>query len=678
MTTHDPNLLEQASKDRALASIVLFKHRHPQAEAAMHVEMMDLFFSADRLIQLEAFRGAGKTTKLEEALILAGCFATYPYMLLVGEIFDKACQRLASIDRELRMNTELHRLFGGKVLARKSNVDRIWFLSGAVLQAVGWDQELQSFKEGTQRPVLAALDDIENKEGVRDKRAVDEAEEKLYDELIPAMDQTFYKIINAQTRLAEDCIVTRKAKDPEWVYRGYPICNGDPDDPRTTAAWPARYPMEWIRREKRLYAHRLGAFKRVYMLQAVAPESKPFRNAKFPVAPDLRAGYWMPRYATYDPARTTNTRRIRRQGEAIDVSARTGKIVASRFGSQIIIFESGGYFWKPSELIADLFVTDDMHRPVKMGVERNSLDDWLMEPARLEMLRRHQILPLFPMLAPLDRSKDEFILTLVGFFETGEIVLVGGRDAHPDLVAEVEAYPHGSVDVLNALAHALRIFPGSPVYEDFNGSNIDEAPTPKRRETVHVAFNATPAEIVALACIVEGRRLHVAFDCAAHGSLVDIARDIAFTLRTRFPDATLQGWVPAELFEQQQRVPLVPALRAAKIPVSRGEYTTLARGTLSDRIRNEWRQKKMLLVDRAAALALNALAAGYALPVEKGGRTGANPEPGISRLVAEALECMVKRLDTMGEPGALPQGGRLAKAKDGQYMTINPHARAGS
>jgi len=531
----DPALLARLSADRANTSLVLFKHRHPQEEAPMHVEMMDLFFSADNLVQLEAFRGAGKTTKLEEALILAGCFSSYRYMLLVGEIYDKAVQRLAAIDLELRMNPILQSLFG-TVLARKSNENKIWFASGTVLQAVGWEQELQSFKEGTERPDFAALDDIENKEAVRDKKAVDQAEAKFYDELLPAMNQMRYKVINAQTRLAEDCLVTRFAKDPEWVYRGFPICNGDPDDEKTVAAWPGRYPMEWIQREKRRYKRRLGAFNRVYMLQATSEESRPFRNAKLPSI-DATKWQWMPRFANYDPARTRN---LRRSGN-IDQSARTGKTVTSRLGSQIIVFESGGYYWKPSELIEDFFDCEAKHHPVKIVVEKNSLDDWLMEPARLMMLRRGKILPLQAINAPQDRSKDEFLLSLVGFFEQGEIVLVGGRDAHPELVSEVESYPNGQRDVLNALAYALRSFPGAPVYEDFNGSNIAEAPATRRREPLHVAFNAAPAEVVAVACLADGRRLHVAFDCSRSGQIQDVARDIVFELRARFPDETLQG-----------------------------------------------------------------------------------------------------------------------------------------
>src|SRR6266436_803806 len=114
----DVELLRRLSEDRALASILLFDHRHPQQEAPMHVEIMDVLRAADEFVVLEAFREAGKTTKAEEHIILAGAFGNFPYGLLIGETYEKACERLAAINNECVTNEKLHRAFGGQVLAR--------------------------------------------------------------------------------------------------------------------------------------------------------------------------------------------------------------------------------------------------------------------------------------------------------------------------------------------------------------------------------------------------------------------------------------------------------------------------------------------------------------------------------------------------------------------------------
>jgi hypothetical protein len=669
----DTEFLRRLSSDRVAAAAFLFPRRHPQPDAAMHYEMIDLCASADELVCIEAFREAGKTTKIEEHVAMAGCFGTFRYGLWGGETYEKSCQRLAAIDLELRTNDRLNAVFNGKVLARKSNENKIWFACGAVLQAIGWEQEIQSYKEDVYRPDFAMLDDVENRESVRDKSAVDANWTKLYDELMPAMDQQRMKIIMSQTRLAEDCMIVRASQDPNWLYRGFPICNGDPDDPATVATWPDRYPMDFIRKLKERYqrAGLYDSFLRVYMLQASNPEKKPFREDM--LVDRIASGFeWQPKFVIYDPSRTSHEKRTR----DVQQSARTGKVVVSQEGTKIVVWESSGHFWKPSELMDDFFSADRKHKPLKIGVETDSLDDWLMEPLRLQMIRRGRVLPIVALRAPHDQSKDEFINGLQAYFKAGDIVLVGGKAAHPQLVAEMANFPQGLRDILNALAYSLKMFSGYPVYEDFNGSNINDAPNAANGETVFVAFNASSAQVVASAVLREVRRFHVARDWTYSGATTDAVKSLAVDLRATYPRAAIQAWVPAETYDQWQRISLVPALRAEKITAYRGDHIAASRGKLADLIRNEWHQQKLFLVDRKAQLTLNALSSGYAYPAQRGGRFGMEPETGVSRLIAEALECMLSKLTQMADTEVLPAGANLAHTDKGTpYITVNPRAR---
>lgn len=662
----DLNLLEKISEDRALAVAMLFDHDFKSPPA--HVEVMDLWRSRDEFVLIEAFRQFGKSTTAEEHITLEGSFGNFHYLLLIGETYEKACQRLAAIDYEARTNVKLHRVFGGPVLARKSIENKVWFRSGAFIQALGWEQELQSFKEHEHRPDLAWLDDPENLERVRDKAAVDASMRKLYLELIPAMDKQRRRVRITQTRRADDCMVTRIATSGEWIYRAYPICNGDPDDPATRAIWPERYPMDWIRREKRNFEQNgmLREFLQAYMLQARDRESAPFKGDMLK-AIDASPWHWMPKVAIYDPARTSHDRRTK---EFVK-SNRYGKVVVSRMGSQILVHDSSGKHWKPDEMIADVFATNEKYHPAKIAIEKDSLDEWLLQPIRLEMLKRGRTLPLEGINAPHDRSKDDFIMGLQPFAEAGDIVLVGGRVAHPELVAEFENFPQGSRDVINCLAYALRMFAGEPVYPDFSGANIGEAPDARRGETVYVGASANENEMVAVAMLRDGQRLMVARDWGAFGP--DAAATIVLELRAAFPLATFQVWAPAELHDQWQRIPLVPKLRAARVTVYRGEHTAPSRGCLSTHIRTEWRQKRLLLVDRAAVLTLNSLMMGYAYPVQRGGGTRGEPAPGTARLVGEAVECVAAMLGRQLETEGIPKGANIGHTPAGMpYVTAHP------
>jgi len=351
-------------------------------------------------------------------------------------------------------------------------------------------------------------------------------------------------------------------------------------------------------------------------------------------------------------------------------------VVVSRFGSQIHVHESGGYYWKPNELIDDLFAMNERHAPAKIGIEKNSLDEWLHQPIRMAMMRNGTTLPLKMLQAPQDRNKEQFIMGLQPFAQAGDIILIGGRAAHPQLVAEWANFPSGPRDVLNALAYAVTMFGGVPMYEDFSGANIGEAPNVKSGEDIFVAFNATPTEAVAVAAVRDGRRLCVAGDWSVSGALADAVKTLAFEVRSAYPRAAIQAWVPADTYDQWQRVSLVPALRSERLTPYRAEHVGVARGCLSDRLRNTWHNARLLVVDRRAKLTLNALSAGYALPVEKGGRTASEPEAGVSRLIAEALECMVAVLDrTQEAEGGFPKGANVAYTPGGApYVSSNPRA----
>ena len=673
--TADAELLVRFSEDRAAACSVLFAHRHTEESPPAHVEIMDLWACADEFVLIEASREFGKSTLSEEFMVLEGAYGNFHYALLLGETYSKACQRLAAIDYEARTNAKLHSLFGGPVLARKSIENKVWFKGGAVIEALGWEQELQSFKETSHRPDRAYLDDVENLERVRDKAAVDASMRKLYLELIPALDKKHRKVRITQTRRAEDCMVTRLASNDEWLYRAFPICNGDPDDPLTASNWPQRYPMEWIRREKKSYeaAGMLSEFLQSYLLQAVDRAAKPFKEEML-AALDVSPYHWMPRYAIYDPSRSTNERRTKSN----DKSDRTGKVVVSRMGSRILVHESSGNYWQPSELVDDLFSTFDRHAPAKIGIEQNSLNQWLSQPIRMEMLKRGVLLPLQLLQAPQDRSKEDFIMGLQPFANAKDIVLVGGRSAHPQLVAEWSNFPSGPRDVLNALAYALRMFGGVPVYEDFSAANIGDAPQTRRGEDVFVGFNANPSEAVAVAVLRDGRRLCVAGDWSASGALADAVKTLVFEVRSSFPECNIQAWVPADTYDQWQRVALVPALRAERLVPYRAEHVAVARGCLSERMRSVWHNQRQLVVDRNAKGTLNALGAAYCLPADKGGRTATEPESGPSRLLAEALECMVAALDrTETAASGFPKGAHIDRTPGGvPFISSNPRARA--
>ncbi|MFT4068943.1 hypothetical protein [Paraburkholderia sp.] len=649
-------LLRTISDDRALGAAMMFPHRHPQESPVCHVEIMDLWRSQDEFVLIEMFREGGKSTLSEEFLLLEACFGNFGYCIVIGETYTKACQRLEAIKFEATRNMKLQSLFGRlKESGRVWNENQMELANGVLLEAHGWEEELRGFKWHDLRPDRAYLDDIENKERVKDKASVDASMKKLYLELMPAMDKVKGKIRITGTPLAEDCMITRCRENPDWTSRRYPICNGDIDDPETIATWPERYPMEWIRR-KRDEAERAGqlrGFLQEYMLEAIGSQDKPFDDDVIRECA-VDPAQWLPKTVITDPARTVDVKK----------SDRTGRVVVSRLGTKILVHASAGEYWKPDQIIEDVFDTSARYGDAAVAIEKNSLDEWLLQPMRAEMLRRGVSLALKPLSAPQDRDKVQFIMGMQPFFQAGDIVLVGGRGAHPKLVAEILNFPSGKRDILNALAYFQRVFAGVPVYEEFGQWNLVDGYEPTQQHAMALAFNASGNDTTAALISIEGERMVVVADWISPVPPAQAVPDITQLTRAAFPRVRITAWLPADVHDQADRMPIVPALRAAALTPMRGGYANVARGSLSPMIRTESKGRRLLLVDSAARHTLNALAGGYNFPVNRSGNKDSLPEAGPHRTLMEGLESAVyvicsQRTDVLPEgvgTGVNPQG----------------------
>lgn len=660
-------MLKAISEDRALASAILYPHRHPQASPPFHVEILDAWSAQDEFVLIEAFREGAKSTLSEEGILTEACFGNFGYCILLGETYTKACQRLEAIKHEALKNTKLHSLFGRlKAPGRLWNENQFELMNGVMIEAHGWEEELRGFKWHDLRPDRAYLDDIENKTMVKDAASVKATMNKFWMELVPAMDKVKGKIRVTGTPLAEDCMISRMREDKSFVALRFPICNGDIDDPRTEATWPDRYPMEWVRqrRDQMEHAGQLRGFMQEYMLMAIGSQDKPFDTdclveAAFDPAP------WLPKTLIVDPARTADVKK----------SDRTGRVVTSRLGSRIYVHASSGEYWKPDQIIEDAFATSHRFNEAAVAMEKNSLDEWLMQPMRAEMLRRGKTLALRPLQAPQDMDKGQFIMGMQPFFEARDVVLVGGKSAHAQLVAEIQNFPSGKRDILNALAYVLRVYAGTPVYEDVGPWNFVQDYEPPQGAQLALAFNASATETTATLVAVEGERQVVVADWASPVPPMEAVPDVLAVIRAVYPGRRLSVWVTADVFDQKDRMPLMAALRAHNLQVHRGAYASAARGCLSPLIRTEARGRRLLLVTENAMHTGNALAGGYQFPIGRDLRQAAEPERGAHRTLVEGLESLTFSI-SQSNTEALPENAQMRTNPQGvSYMTSLPRSR---
>jgi hypothetical protein len=293
-----------------------------------------------------------------------------------------------------------------------------------------------------------------------------------------------------------------------------------------------------------------------------------------------------------------------------------------------------------------------------------------MQPLRSEMLRRGYSLQLSAILAPGDRSKEQFILGLQPFFKAGDVVLVGGKSKHQQLVQEILNFPSGKRDILNALAYVQRVFGGEPVYREFGQENIVTGHVPDVQSPLVLGMHSTSSEVCAVLMEIEGKHMTVLHSFESALAAGDAVEDITRLVVAAYPGRAVKVWVPADDYDQQGRVALVESLRLARVQVYRGGYITQSKGCMADLLRTTMGGRRMLRVSSTARGALRALAGGYRVPVGRDGRAVGEAEKNVSRTLMEALECMVHAVQAGTLAAELPDGfGRARNVHGVGYLS---------
>lgn len=610
-------LIEKFHKERFLAHDFLFESRRKNKSADCHHDILKLLYSPEQLCLAEAFRGASKSTLIEEYTILSVLFRDSQFAIVIGNSYERACERLAAIKHELETNENIIELFGNQVGPTWS-ADVIVLSSGARIQAFGAKQSLRGAKHMNNRPDLAVVDDLEDEDMVATELARHKARRWFDGSLLPALVPTG-KVRMVGTPLHPKSLLEEKRNSPNWKSLVIPICYIQ--DGEEVASWPDRFPMKWIRqlRENYIAAGAVTEFEQEYMCRAEDKASKPFQPDMFKKAAEP-IGF----YATevmVDPARTVNAK----------TSARTGYAVWKWIGNKLYVLEAYGKFHKPDEIIAEIFILNEKYNPVNIGVEADGLEEFIMQPLRNEQIKRGISIPLSPQRAPKD--KNSFITGLQPFYMAGDVVHVG---ACHDLENELKAFPTGRCDVPNALAYALKMRVGKPVYDDFGPQHITSHSEVNKRSKRYLAVSATPSMTAAALIQFTDGNLRVLYDwCRNEPALeaMPIIIQEAVLLGGEFTAIT-----PAEQLDKYTNNGIPAAFKGLKNRLLRGHLAIESIGSLTSRLKTTNKGVPAFQVSQDAKWVVNGMARGYARKLQPTGAYSDFPEKNQYSLVIEAVE----------------------------------------
>lgn len=652
------DLLRLFKKDRVLAHQYLFPHRHKDASPEFHREIIELFNSLDPRVAAMAFRGGAKSTLLEEHVLLKLLFREDDYVLFVGPKWESACEHLEPIRNELETNDMILELFGDQ-RAAPWTMDELQLANGSKVKAVGAGQSMRGTKNKNERPTLAAIDDLEDEANIATEESRQRTGRWLTGTLVPALHPTKGKVRFIGTPIHPKALITKKCEDIKWKSKIFPIAYIDEDDVERST-WESRFPMKWIQdtRSDYLSSGNLTEWMQEYMCKAEDAAGKPFQAGMIQVSPPPQ--HYLPIEIVVDPARTVKTRS----------SARTGYVAASWMGNKLIVHEAQGHFDKPDAIINRIFEWNAKFKPVHIGVESNSLEEFIMQPLRAKMLETGISLPLVDLRAPKD--KIDFIKGLQPFYISGSAI----HAKHlPDLETELLQFPTGRMDVPNALAYLLRMRAGRVVYPDFTSEHIAAVLEVSSFSPAWLVVSSRPA-ITAAALIqyVNGiLRVHAdwVLDRPPGEALPLIMRE------ARFAGASeMKFGAPQEQFDKYINNGLPALARKDNLSFTHLVPAAKCEGVLKDWLTKREQGDTVFLVSSSAKWTINGLARGYARRLEKGGELAEHPTDNQYRVLLEAIESFVAWFARSEKSADASMQVRYATSRDGRrYQTILPQQR---
>jgi len=621
------NLTRQAKPEdvvRALASSPwdahwsLFSHRHHDATPHFHEEIISLWHSAIPRLMLMAFRGAGKSTLSEEAIIVGACYKRFHNGIILGSSYERACERLAAIKYEFETNQFIEPLFGNMV-GRTWNEGKVILSNGVVLQAFGRGQSLRGSKHLDRRPDICFADDVEEQEDVDTPEARAKMLKWFMKVVVPALDP-HSRIRMAATPLHPESLAMLLSKERGWETRVYPIETIGPAGERI-ASWPARFPIDAVDARMAEF-HSLGLmteYKQEYMCEAENEADKAFTKDMFRIEPIART--WHAVYGFYDPARSVRS-----------TSATTGWCYFSWINNRLIVWDAGASFWKPDELIDHIFKMDAEYSPVEIGIERDGLEEWVLQPLRHEMLKRQQFIPIAPYKAPI--GKIQFIKQLQVFFKAREVIFAKQL---PELEKQLINFPQGLIDAPNALAYATRMRPGVSIYQDFSVTNIYDDLSISSRVPLWCCVNASANWTTAvLVQSVEGG-IHVLADAVADSNPGQVLSEIMAAIGVE-AGRSYRSIAPPGHFTGHDTVGLRPAANRVPVSLSRGGASLAGQAEIGKLLKLFRRGEASFKVSQHAKWTLNALSGGYCKDILKNGQPSEFVKPGPYKVLMEGLE----------------------------------------
>lgn len=457
---------------------VVFPKTVRQPSPPLHKEIWAALRSGHRLVSLQVFRGAGKTSLLRMFTLWRIAYDLSRTVLFVSKSQAHAEKSVDWIRRQLdRQNSPLRVIYGLepgiKWTSSEINIVNKVLGTSHWVTAAGITGNIRGLNQEDWRPDLIVLDDPLDEENT----ATAEQRQKisalihgaLAASLAPRSEVPDAKLVMLQTPLHVADVSELAKKDPGWLSASFSCF-----DAEGKSVWPERFPTEELVREKEnaVAANRLSIWMREMECKLTSPETNAFKVEWLKVEEvDLAADPLLHCVVGVDPVPPPSERAMQKglKGDW-EVFAVWGRLASGRLALLDLAMNRGH---QPSWTISEFFRLGLKWRPVVFVVEAVAYQRTLAAFLRNAMMERRIF---FSMKERVDRRRkvDRIPQVLAGPAQHGLIVV---PPRFGEFIEQFMVFPNGQHDdVLDASAMAIEELQEVALYAPAESSGDEEFP----------------------------------------------------------------------------------------------------------------------------------------------------------------------------------------------------------
>jgi len=391
-----------------------------QSSPIAHYEILDNIYVGDKHFKsAKASRGLAKTTLLSTKLplltALSGEFKGRPsyYCLITAETAAQAEAIISDIlslyedSAALQLKMKLDRAIAGEL--QFSVGGRKYFIVGK-----GSGAKLRGIKRQRRRPDIIISDDLTSEDTSLNPARREKLKRWFWKSLVPSREPTNYTFISVFTPLHQADVSLELHEASFCDSIDIPIADELPPNWESMkAAWPSRFPVEYIRETYEQYAEkgRVAEFLQEHFLQLVSDESAIFNTNKI----------------SYEPIKLTANAMIYVNTD-LAISQKTS---ADRSVCIVIAFDEG--VWKLLDIYSDrvdpttfmdhLFRVQRRYSPLGIGLETVGYQQAFKHHLEQEMMQRDVYMSIEPLKDNLHVAKSTRIYGLTSVINTGNLVI---------------------------------------------------------------------------------------------------------------------------------------------------------------------------------------------------------------------------------------------------------------